>query len=151
MALLTSTLVILFAVAKLGGGGIAPEAGVADGDNASVASPGVAMAATAGVGADSSDGEMPPELAALAEGGAWGAVYDALKGPCMARATELQQASATAGGAKKGAADAAAAAVSADLTGCLDNMARCAEVRGWFRANGVQMRKGELGWCRRSV
>ncbi|CBJ28383.1 conserved unknown protein [Ectocarpus siliculosus] len=126
MALLTSTLVILFAVAKAGGGGIAPEVGIAEGDIASGSSPGVAMAATAGVGA-SSGGEMPSELAALAEGGAWGAVYDALKGPCMARATELQQASATAGGAKKGAAD-AAAAVSADLTGCLDNMARCAEV-----------------------
>lgn len=128
MALLTSTLVILFAVAKVGGRGIAPETGVAEGDNASVASPGVAMAATAGVGA-SSDVEMSPELATLAEGGAWGAVYDALKGPCMARATELQQASATTGGTKKGAAD-AAAAVSTDLTACLDNMARCAEVRG---------------------
>ncbi|CAM9570405.1 unnamed protein product [Ectocarpus sp. 4 AP-2014] len=126
MALLTSTLVILFAVAKAGGRGIAPEVGTAEGNIASVSSPGVAMAVTAGVGA-SSDGEMPPELAALAEGGAWGAVYDALKGPCMARATELQQASATAGGAKKGAAD-ATATVSADLTGCLDNMARCAEV-----------------------
>lgn len=135
MALLTSTLAILFAVAKAGGVGIAPEVGIAEGDITSVSSPGVAMAATAGVGA-SSDGEMPPELAALAEGGAWGAVYDALKGPCMARATELQQASATAGGAKKGAVD-AAAAVSSDLTGCLDNMARCAEVRGRSRANSV--------------
>lgn len=69
---------------------------------------------------------MSPELAALAEGGAWGAVYDALKGPCMARATELQQATASGAGGKKGTGD--AAAVSADLTACLDNMARCAEV-----------------------
>lgn len=62
----------------------------------------------------------PPELAALAEGGAWGAVYDALKGPCMARAATLQ--SSTSGG-KKGEVPSLA-----DLTACLDNMARCVEV-----------------------
>lgn len=69
-------------------------------------------------------GNMPAELDALAEGGAWGAVYDTLKGPCMARAQELQSGGG-AGGGKKGET-----AVSADLATCLDNMARCAEVCG---------------------
>lgn len=75
---------------------------------------------------------MSPELAALADGGAWGAVYDTLKGPCMARATELQQGSTAAAVGKKGGGDAGAAAATAaaaaDLTACVDNMARCAEV-----------------------
>lgn len=124
LALLTSALVILFAVAKAGGGGMPLAAG---GDSASGLSPDGA----AGAGGSKSGGSIggdatSPELAALADGGAWGAVYDALKGPCMARATELQQANATGGGGKKGAGD--AATVSADLTACLDNMARCAEV-----------------------
>ena len=82
-------------------------------------------------GGDGGHGAMSPELAVLAEGGAWGAVYDALKGPCMARATELQQAQAAPGAGKKGGGDAAgvaAATAAADLTACVDNMARCAEV-----------------------
>lgn len=124
LLLLTSTLIILFAVAKAGGGGIPLAAG---GDSASVLSPdGMAAAAGGGSGGSIGSDAMSPELAALAEGGAWGAVYDALKGPCMARATELQQANATGGGGKKGTGE--AAAVSADLAACLDNMARCAEV-----------------------
>lgn len=130
MPLLTSTLVILFAVAKLGGGGISLAAGAPEGGPASALSSDAAAAAVGGgVGAGGIGGvETSPELAALAEGGAWGAVYDALKGPCMARATELQQANVAGAGGKKGGGD-GAEAVSADLTICLDNMARCAEVR----------------------
>ena len=129
MPLLTSTLVILFAVAKVGGGGITLAAGAPGGSHASALPSDVTVEAVGGgVGAGSGGGAASPELAALAEGGAWGAVYDALKGPCMARATELQQANATGGGGKKGGGD-GAEAVSADLTVCLDNMARCAEVK----------------------
>ncbi len=130
MPLLTSTLVILFAVAKVGGVGISPTAGAPEGGPASVLPSDVAAEALGGgVGAGGIGGvEASPELTALAEGGAWGAVYDALKGPCMARATELQQANATGAGGKKGGGD-VAETVSADLTVCLDNMARCAEVR----------------------
>lgn len=150
MPLLTSTLVVLFAVAKMGGGGIAPPAGAAGGDNVSMLSSEV-VAATAGGGVSgrvSGGGDaMSPELTALAEGGAWGAVYDALKGPCMARAAELQQIKAAVGSGKKGGGE-DAAAVSADLTACLDNMARCAEVssaRLYVRAGGG--RKGAFLCC----
>ena len=66
-------------------------------------------------------GEPAAELAALEAGGAWGAVYNALKGPCMARAVELQSGA-------KGKRGAGGGVVSTDLATCLDNMARCAEV-----------------------
>lgn len=110
LPLLTSVLVVLFAIAKAGGDsvGVAPRRG------------GTPPAGAA----EPMLGEVPAELAALAEGGAWGAVYDTLKGPCMARAEELQS-GGSAGGGKKGET-----AVSADLATCLDNMARCAEVCG---------------------
>lgn len=118
--LLTSTLMVLFAVARAGSGvaAVGAEGGgrVASGTNASATS-----ATTAAMGATATPNGVPsPELAALAKGGAWGAVYDALKGPCMTRAAELQSVAA---GGKKGET-----AVSADLATCLDNMARCAEV-----------------------
>lgn len=67
---------------------------------------------------------------ALAEGGAWGAVYNALKGPIMARAVQLQSG---AGGKKQDATR--EGAVSPDLAACLDDMARCAEVRASGKSN----------------
>lgn len=78
--------------------------------------------------AATSSGAHSPELAALAKGGAWGAVYDALKGPCMAHAVELQSGAATKTGGKKGGAEKIEHSVSPALAACLDNMARCAEV-----------------------
>ncbi|CAM9187272.1 unnamed protein product, partial [Choristocarpus tenellus] len=65
-------------------------------------------------------------LTALSEGGAWGAVYDTLRGPCIARATELLQA-----GESKAGVDEVA------LGNCLDNMARCAEVLRIMAMSGV--------------
>lgn len=128
MSLLTSTLVVLFAVAKAGAGGMEPAAG-GGGAEGSIKQDSGLLSGVAAVGGGDASGvrTISPELAALAEGGAWGAVYDALKGPCMARATELQQSTTTAVIGKKGGGDAAVAAA-ADLTACVDNMARCAEV-----------------------
>lgn len=68
--------------------------------------------------------EPSPELLALAEGGAWGIVYDTLKGPIMARTAQLQ---AGASGKKLDTED--TGAISPELVDCLDNMGRCAEVR----------------------
>lgn len=121
LALLTSVLVVLFAIAKAG----------ADSVGAAPRRSGAPPA-----GAELMLGNIPAELDALAEGGAWGAVYDTLKGPCMARAEELQSGGG-AGGGKKGET-----AVSADLATCLDNMARCAEVCERGRVRKADARAG---------
>lgn len=110
MSLLTSTLVIVSAVAKRGSVSVA--------GNQTGGAPAASVLPVAAVVVE----KQLPELAALAEGGAWGAVYDALKGPIMACAVELQ--SGVGKGGKK-----LESAVSVDLAECLNNMARCAEVR----------------------
>lgn len=107
MPLLTSALAVLFSVAKAGAGTIAKS-----------------ETTSAATGADGFRGGPSRELEALAEGGAWGTVYDALKGPIMARAAQLRS-----GRAGKKTDTASDGAISPDLTVCLDNMARCAEVR----------------------
>lgn len=76
-------------------------------------------------------GEPTSALAALAANDAWGAVYEVLKGPCVARAAELQKSSATGKKGRDGA-------ISSDLAECLDNMARCTEVRTTWTGNGGQ-------------
>lgn len=111
LPLLTSTLGVLFAVATAGA-----EADLKGEKRGNATESG----ASAGKLNTAANGVQSAELAALAKGGAWGAVYDALKGPCMARAAELQSGAIP----KK-----AEAAISADLATCLDNMACCAEVR----------------------
>lgn len=111
MPLLTSILVIVSAVAKRGS------------VTAAASQTGGAAAASLALAAAGAVDKHLPELAALAEGGAWGTVYDALKGPIMARAAELQSGATGTGGKKT-----EPVAVTVDLAGCLDNMARCAEV-----------------------
>lgn len=115
MPLLTSVLVIVSAVAKRG--------------SVTSAKTQHMPTVSAALGATGATQTLVPELAALSKGGAWGAVYDALKGPIMARAAELQTGVAGGTGGKK--TETVAPAVSTDLAGCLDNMARCAEV--WRR------------------
>lgn len=107
MPLLTSALAVLFSVAKAGAGTIAKS-----------------ETSSAAPGANGLRGGPSRELEALAEGGAWGAVYDALKGPIMARAAQLR--SGTVGKKTGMASD---GVISPDLAVCLDNMAHCAEVR----------------------
>ncbi|CAM9545189.1 unnamed protein product, partial [Discosporangium mesarthrocarpum] len=68
------------------------------------------------------------ELDALAQGGAWGAVYDTLQGPCMSRASELLGGAGVGAGATGGGGKSAGAVDVRALGDCLDNMAHCAEV-----------------------
>lgn len=112
MPLLTSVILIISAVAKRG--------------SVTSAKSQHAPAVSAALGATGITQTLAPELAALSKGGAWGAVYDALKGPIMARAAELQSGVASGTSGKK--TEIVAPAVSVDLARCLDNMARCAEV-----------------------